>query len=95
MGMDAAPKRGDGEGGVTIGQGLLEVARDEARRIVGDAIDYRRDHPYVFYRFHAHMADLRRHQGRLLAAWWHRQWRARYWAKAMASAEAQRCREVV
>lgn len=76
---------------MSLGQDALQAARDEARRVLGEAIEYRREHPYVFYLFHRSMATLRRNQRRLLAAWWHRQWRDRYWAKTMATREATRC----
>ena len=80
---------------MSIGEEIRNTAFREARRVLGEAVTYRREHPYVFYRFHAHMATLRRKQRRPFAAWWHRQWRERYYAKAIATSEGPRCARVM
>ena len=70
---------------------LRAAALDEARRVIGNAIEYRRNHPYTFYLFHLKMEQSYKRRGRRVLAWWHRVWRRRYWAKAKASAEAGSC----
>jgi hypothetical protein len=75
---------------------VFEAAATEARAIIGDAVAYRREHPFTFYVFHARMHDLHRsyRRGHRLRARWHRWLRDRYWAKAQATDAAARCRRV-
>lgn len=72
---------------------LRQEALEEARRVIGSAVDYRRKHPYRFYLFHLKMERSYERRRRRIPAAWHRFWRRRYWAKSMASSEAQACQK--
>ena len=72
---------------------IRREALAEARRVLGDAIAHRRNHPYQFYIFHLKMERSAERRGRRLATAWHRFWRRRYWAKAAASKEAEACKK--
>lgn len=72
---------------------LRDAALEEARRVVGAAVDYRRKHPYRFYLFHLKMERMHFRLGHPVRAKWHRFWRRRYWAKAMATREAEACKK--
>lgn len=80
---------------MSIGDDIREIAFREAKGLLRDAIDDRRQHPYYYYLVHMHMATLRRRQGRRLAAFWHRRWREYYYARAQATREAQVCVRMV
>lgn len=70
---------------------LREEALEEARRVLGSAVEHRRAHPYQFYIFHLKMERSYERRGRRLPTAWHRFWRRRYWAKAAASNESEAC----
>lgn len=72
---------------------LREEALEEARRVLGSAVEHRRAHPYQFYIFHLKMERSYERRGRRLLAAWHRFWRLRYWAKAEASDESEACKK--
>ncbi len=74
---------------------IRDGAFREARRIIGDAIEYRRRHPYVFYLFHAKMYELHKAQRHPIRMWWHRMLMNRFWAKTQATREASKCRRKV
>jgi len=72
---------------------MWEDAVVQARSVIGDAIRYRRNHPYLFFVFHKHMESEKRTSGQPMRAKWHRYWRNHYWGKTLATSEAKLCVE--
>ncbi|MGH1451346.1 MAG: hypothetical protein ACRBBM_18230 [Pseudomonadaceae bacterium] len=76
---------------MSIARQALALAEREGRAVLGDAINFRRTHPYFFFLVHEHEYNRRRKEGRRLLALHHRIWRRYYEARWKASAQSKKC----
>lgn len=74
---------------------IVQAAREEASRWIGDAVAYRRANPLVFYLYHRIRAQQLRSAGRHGLARIHRILRRHYRARALASEQAGECASAI
>lgn len=79
---------------MSIASDAMKAATDDARLVLGEALQRRWDHPFRFYRYHLRMSALYASLPGLYAkakAWWHRQRRRHFYSMALATNEGLTC----
>lgn len=76
---------------MSIARQALALAEREGRNVLGDALDFRRTHPYFFFLVHEAEATRTRKRGRRVLAFYHRRMRDYYATRWRASSEVNKC----